>query len=135
MKDYLNRVKKRESYRPVAPICLEEAAPSIFDPGTPDPYMLFDHYVRPAWVDRIPAVLHLDGTARLQTIGAGEAVLRAVLQAYRGASGIPVLCNTSANFNGSGFFPDVASAMSWGRVPAVWSEGVLYLQEATADAT
>ena len=69
------------------------------------------------------------------SIGAGEAVLRAVLQAYRGASGIPVLCNTSANFNGSGFFPDVASAMSWGRVPAVWSEGVLYLQEATADAT
>lgn len=135
MKDYLNGVKKRESYRPVAPICLEEAAPSIFDPGTPDPYMLFDHYVRPAWADRIPAVLHLDGTARLQTIGAGEAVLRAVLQAYRGASGIPVLCNTSANFNGSGFFPDVASAMSWGRVPAVWSEGVLYLQEATADAT
>lgn len=135
MKDYLNQVKRRESYRPVAPICLEEAAPPIFDPGTPDPYMLFDHYVRPAWVDRIPAVLHLDGTARLQTIGTGEAVLRAVLQAYRAASGIPVLCNTSANFNGRGFFPDVASAMSWGRVPAVWSEGTLYLQEATADAT
>lgn len=134
MKDYLNQVKGRESYRPVAPICLEEAAPSIFDPGTPDPYMLFDHYLRPAWADRIPAVLHLDGTARLQTVGRGDAV-RAVLQAYRHASGIPVLCNTSANYQGRGFFPDAGSAMDWGRVPAVWSDGMLYLQEATADPT
>lgn len=129
MKDYLNHVKKRESYRPVAPVCLEEEAPSIFDPGIADPYMLFDHYVRPGWVDRIPAVLHLDGTARLQTVGADDPVLRTVLSAYRDFSGIPVLCNTSANFNGSGFFPDVASAMSWGRIPAVWSEGMLYQKE------
>ena len=127
MKDYLNQVKMRESYRPVAPICLEEAARGIFDPGTPDPYMLFDHVVRSAWVDRIPAVVHLDGTARLQTIGPYDTVLRAVLQAYQGVSGIPVLCNTSANFNGSGFFPDVTSAMNWGRIPAVWSEGMLYI--------
>jgi carbamoyltransferase len=128
MKDYLNEVKRRESYRPVAPIALEDAAPDIFDPGTPDPYMLFDHVVRPSWVDRIPAVLHLDGTARLQTVGPDDGVLRAVLAAYRDASGIPVLCNTSANFNGCGFFPDVASAMEWGRVPAVWSDGTLYLK-------
>lgn len=135
MKDYLNEVKKRESYRPVAPICLEEAAASIFDPGTPDPYMLFDHRVRPAWTGRIPAVLHLDGTARLQTVGEDGTVIRTVLQAYREASGIPVLCNTSANLNGSGFFPGVASAMDWGRVPAVWSDGTLYLKEATAETT
>src|SRR5262249_49689667 len=68
MKDFLNWAKKREYYRPVAPICLTEHAPEIFDPGVPDPYMLFDHHVREAWVDRIPAILHLDGTARLQTV-------------------------------------------------------------------
>ncbi|WP_246258628.1 nodulation protein NodU [Amycolatopsis anabasis] len=127
MKDELNRVKKREDYRPVAPICLTEFAPEIFDPGTPDPHMLFDHQVRADWVDRIPAVLHLDGTARLQTVSTlDDPALETILREYYRLSGIPVLCNTSANHNGSGFFPDVASALEWGRVGLVWSEGTLY---------
>ncbi|WP_329571339.1 carbamoyltransferase N-terminal domain-containing protein [Kitasatospora sp. NBC_01266] len=127
MKDLLNEIKDRASYRPVAPICLVEEAPQIFDPGTPDPYMLFDHAVRPQWLDRIPAVVHLDGTARLQTVAAADdAFLAQVLTAYHRLSGIPVLCNTSANLNGSGFFPDVASAMAWGRIDRIWSEGVLH---------
>lgn len=127
MKDLLNEVKGRESFRPVAPICLTEFAPEIFDPGTPDPYMLFDHDVRPAWVDRIPAVLHLDGTARLQTVTQeDDPVLERILRAYHALSGVPVLCNTSANDRGRGFFPDAASAMAWDRLDAVWSEGTLY---------
>ncbi|MEU9291347.1 carbamoyltransferase N-terminal domain-containing protein [Streptomyces sp. NPDC048275] len=127
MKDELNRVKDREPYRPVAPICLEEEAPKIFSPGTPDPHMLFDHDVRPEWVERIPAVVHLDGTARLQTAGRGDDdLLFTVLSAYHRLSGVPVLCNTSANLNGHGFFPDVASAARWGRVSRIWSDGTLY---------
>lgn len=127
MKDELNRIKKREPYRPVAPICLTEFAPEIFDPGTPDPYMLFDHEVRPEYVDRIPAVLHLDGTARLQTVAVtDDPVLELVLREYHRRSGVPVLCNTSANLNGSGFFPDVASALRWGQIDTVWGEGTLY---------
>lgn len=127
MKTLLNDVKKREPYRPVAPICLEEHAPAIFSPGTPDPHMLFDHIVRPEWRDRVPAILHLDDTARLQTVGTDDdATLRRILVAYHELSGIPVLCNTSANLNGSGFFPDVASALAWGRVDTVWSENTLY---------
>ncbi|MFF2079061.1 carbamoyltransferase N-terminal domain-containing protein [Kitasatospora sp. NPDC058162] len=134
MKELLNEVKHRESYRPVAPICLEEHAPAIFEPGTPDPHMLFDHDVRPDWVDRIPAVLHLDGTARLQTVGAeDDATLRAVLVEYHRLSGVPVLCNTSANHSGTGFFPDLASAMEWGRVDQVWGEGTLYSRSAEGD--
>jgi carbamoyltransferase len=126
-KAVLNDVKRREPYRPVAPICLEEHAPAIFSPGTPDPHMLFDHVVRAEWRDRIPAVLHLDGTARLQTVGPGDdGTLRRVLASYHEHSGIPVLCNTSANLNGSGFFPDVASVFGWGRVGMVWSEDTLY---------
>jgi carbamoyltransferase len=129
MKDLLNQVKKREDYRPVAPICLTEHAPEIFRPGTPDPYMLFDHAVRPAWADRIPAIVHLDGTARLQTVCADDdPVLTEILRAYHRLSGIPVLCNTSANLNGRGFFPDVASAVSWDRIPRVWSAGMLYVK-------
>jgi len=127
MKDVLNRVKGRESYRPVAPICLTADAPAVFDPGTPDPYMLFEHAVRDAWRDRVPAVVHLDGTARLQTVDpASNPFLASVLSAYRSLSGVPVLCNTSANFHGSGFFPDVASAMAWGQLDRIWSDGVLY---------
>ncbi|MEV0224784.1 carbamoyltransferase N-terminal domain-containing protein [Streptomyces sp. NPDC050704] len=127
MKKRLNDAKKREDFRPVAPICLVEHAPEIFDPGTPDPYMLFEHRVRPEWVDRVPAILHLDGTARLQTVSTDDdPTLAAILREYHKWSGVPVLCNTSANYNGRSFFPDVASAIEWGQVDMVWSEGVLY---------
>lgn len=127
VKDQLNLVKDRESYRPVAPICLEAEAPEIFDPGVPDPYMLFDHSVRPNWKDRIPAVLHLDGTARLQTVNVSQnREVFELLTHYKELSGIPLLCNTSANAKGRGFFPDVRSALEWGRLDYVWSEGYLY---------
>lgn len=127
MKQQLNAIKGRESYRPVAPMCLEEDAPGIFDPGSPDPYMLFDHTVRDEWKDRIPAVLHLDGTARLQTVASG-CLAYEIVYAYKKVSGIPVLCNTSANRSGRGFFPDAASAMEWGGTNHVWSEGTLYVK-------
>ncbi|MEV0232688.1 carbamoyltransferase N-terminal domain-containing protein [Nonomuraea sp. NPDC050786] len=131
MKKLLNEVKGREYYRPVAPICLEEHAPAIFDPGTPDPHMLFEHKLRPEWVDRIPAIMHLDGTARLQTVNeSDDPNLHAILREYHKRSGIPVLCNTSANYHGRSFFPDVASAIEWGQLNLVWSEGLLYRKQA-----
>lgn len=127
MKDVLNRIKDREGYRPVAPICLESHAPEMFDPGTPDPFMLFDHRVREAWIDRIPAIRHLDGTARLQTVNADEhPLIFELLTDYHRLSGVPLLCNTSANFNGKGFFPDLRSATVWGGVNHVWTGGMLF---------
>ncbi|GLR89993.1 nodulation protein NodU [Bradyrhizobium iriomotense] len=127
MKDYLNDIKFREHFRPVAPICLEDRAPDIFDPGTPDPYMLFDHQTRPEWRDRIPAVVHLDGSARLQTISrTSQHAVAELLIEYEKLTGIPLLCNTSANHHGRGFFPDVAAACEWGRVEHVWCEGLLW---------
>lgn len=130
MKDILNRVKQREAYRPVSPICLESSAPEIFEPGTPDPYMLFDHQVRPEWLDRIQAVTHLDGSARLQTVNEQQnPVIFELLTAYKDLSGISMLCNTSANLKGTGFFPDVESAMKWGEIDHIWSDGMLYYRE------
>jgi carbamoyltransferase len=127
MKDVLNDVKEREWYRPIAPICLEQHAQEIFDPGAPDPYMIFDHRVRDDWKDRVPAICHLDGTARLQTVNEDQnPTVFELLSAYKALSGVPLLCNTSANFKGSGFFPDVRSAMEWGRCRMIWSNGVLY---------
>lgn len=127
MKDHLNQIKAREEFRPVAPICMEEHAADIFSPGTPDPYMLFDHRVQPDWKDRVPAICHVDGTARLQTVNALQnPFVYRLLEEYRKLTGIPLLCNTSANLNGSGFFPDVESAMRWGGCNYIYSDGVLY---------
>ncbi|WP_337833025.1 carbamoyltransferase C-terminal domain-containing protein [Pseudonocardia sp. TMWB2A] len=127
MKDTLNTIKEREPYRPVAPICLHENAPDVFDPGTPDPYMLFDHTVRPEWRHRIPAICHVDNTARLQTIHhTDEPTVHQLLTTYYQISGIPLLCNTSANHKGRGFFPDAHSAMEWGQIPRVWTNNTLY---------
>jgi carbamoyltransferase len=127
MRDELNRLKGREEYRPVAPICLEDRASQVFEPGGADPYMLFEHRVRPDWVGRVPAVVHLDGSARLQTVNPRqEPEVAALLRAYESRTGIPLLCNTSANLAGCGFFPDAASAMSWGGTNYVWAEGVLF---------
>jgi carbamoyltransferase len=127
MRDRLNAMKGREAYRPIAPICLEEHAPAVFDPGVVDPYMLFDHQVRPQWRHRVPAIVHVDGSARLQTVNATDNPLTArLLSAYHARTGVPVLCNTSANYAGRGFFPDVGSAIGWGGTRYVWSEGMLY---------
>ena len=130
MKVKLNQVKNREEYRPVAPICMEEEAPAIFSPGNSDPYMLFDHKVKPEWMDKVPAICHIDGTARLQTISReSNPRVYELLAAYKELSGVPVLCNTSANYSGKGFFPDVESVIKWGKVNMVWSNGKLYAKK------
>ncbi|WFU62569.1 nodulation protein NodU [Bradyrhizobium brasilense] len=130
MKDHLNDIKLREHFRPVAPICLEDRAQDIFSPGTPDPYMLFDHRTRAEWRDKIPAVVHLDGSARLQTISrSSQHKVAELLVEYENLTGVPLLCNTSANLHGRGFFPDVATACQWGRVEHIWSDGMLWTKK------
>lgn len=130
MKDILNKVKKREGYRPVSPMCIEERAQEIFDPGIPDPFMLFDHILRDSWEDRIPAIRHLDGSARLQTISSSDnPLVYRLLHEFEKHSGLPVLCNTSANLNGSGFFPDVYSATRWNQVNYVWCNDKLFVKD------
>jgi len=127
MKDLLNDIKLREYFRPVAPICLEDRAPDIFSPGTPDPYMLFDHQTRAEWRSKIPAVVHLDGSARLQTVPrTSQHKVAELLVEYEKLTGIPLLCNTSANLHGRGFFPDAATACGWGRVDHIWCDGLLW---------
>ena len=65
--------------------------------------------------------------ARLQTVSASQNPVAAVLLAeYARLSGVPVLCNTSANFSGRGFFPDLRSATEWGGTRFVWHEGTLW---------
>jgi len=98
----LNDVKGREQFRPVAPMVLAERAPEIFSRGpVPSPYMLFVHDVAPAWRDRIPAVVHVDGTARIQTVSREtEPLLARMLEAFERRTRLPVVVNTSLNTAG-----------------------------------
>jgi len=98
----LNDVKGREQFRPVAPMVLAERASAIFGRGPlPSPYMLFVHDVDAAWRERIPAVVHVDGTARVQTVDAVEEPLVArMLAAFEELTGLPVVVNTSLNTAG-----------------------------------
>lgn len=98
----LNEIKGREQFRPVAPMVLAEDAPAIFSGGPlPSPYMLFVHDVAAEWRDRIPAVVHVDGTARVQTVDPHEQPRTgALLRAFRERTGLPVLVNTSLNTAG-----------------------------------
>jgi carbamoyltransferase len=97
----LNDVKGREQFRPVAPMVREERAAELFEGRLPSPYMLFVHRVKPGWRDRIPAVVHVDGTARLQTVAAADEPLVAdMLTEFERRTGLPVVVNTSLNTAG-----------------------------------
>jgi carbamoyltransferase len=97
----LNRVKGREQFRPVAPMVLEEHAAQMFSRGPlPSPYMLFVHDVADEWQSRIPAVTHVDGTARIQTVGADQPLLCNMITSFASITGVPVVVNTSFNTAG-----------------------------------
>jgi carbamoyltransferase len=98
----LNDVKGREQFRPIAPMVRLERAPELFGRGPiPSPYMLFVHDVAPEWRDRIPAVVHVDGTARIQTVDpAREPLLDRMLGSFEQRTGLPVVVNTSLNTAG-----------------------------------
>lgn len=98
----LNEVKGREQFRPLAPMVLAERAAEIFADGPlPSPWMLFTHRIHEGWQPRIPAVCHVDGTARIQTVDRADDPLTArMLDAFDQRTGVPVVINTSLNTAG-----------------------------------
>ena len=115
----LNDVKGREQFRPVAPMVTLERAAEIFDGPIPSPYMLFTHRVDRRWRDRIPAVVHVDGSARAQTVDvADEPLVHALLVAFERRTGVPVLVNTSCNTAGRPMVDDPRDALEcFGSAP------------------
>lgn len=101
MKDILNaRIKHREWFRPFAPSILLEDVGDYFDQTYPDPFMLKVYGVLPEKRDTIPAVTHVDGTGRLQTVDRASAPLYwKLINAFKDRTGVPVLLNTSFNEN------------------------------------
>jgi carbamoyltransferase len=99
VRDWINaKVKEREWFRPLAPIALLEHADRFFAIRRPSPFMQFAAPVHREAADLIPAVTHVDCTARLQTVAPDDdPLLRALLEGFYARTGVPVLLNTSFN--------------------------------------
>ena len=102
MQRFINsRVKGREWFRPLAPIVLQEEAPRFFDIQGAAPFMQFASAVRPDCRSYLPAVTHVDGSARIQTVDRENTpLLHDLLKAFEARTGCPVLLNTSLNGEG-----------------------------------
>jgi carbamoyltransferase len=115
----LNEIKGREQFRPVAPMVPAERAAEIFEGPLPSPYMLFTHRVRGGWRERIPAAVHVDGTARIQTVDRDQEPLVArMLDRFEELTGVPVVVNTSLNTAGRPMVDDPRDALEcFGSAP------------------
>ncbi len=104
MRDLLNRkIKHREDFRPFAPSVLAERADEWFEVGQPsqsDEYMLFAYRAKPDRRARIPAVMHYDGTARVQLVRrAANPRFHELISRFFAQTGVPLVLNTSFNDN------------------------------------
>jgi carbamoyltransferase len=101
MQQKLNEIKDREDFRPVAPVVLESDAGEWFEDAGFSPFMLFVYKVKRDKADKIPAVRHIDGTSRIQTINEKQHPLYYnLLKEFKKLTGVPVLINTSFNTRG-----------------------------------
>ncbi len=101
MKDILNaKIKRRESFRPFAPSVLEEAVPEWFEENDAVPFMMQVFQIRPEKRPVIPAVTHVDGSGRLQTVSSqANPRYYTLIDKFKDISGVPMVLNTSFNEN------------------------------------
>ncbi|MDF5736630.1 MULTISPECIES: carbamoyltransferase C-terminal domain-containing protein [unclassified Nostoc] len=111
MRDRLNQIKQRESYRPIAPVCLEEDVSKYFDWSDPSPYMLYFQKLK---TGKLKAITHVDNTARVQTVNSSQnEKLHKLLMEFKVLTGFGVLCNTSLNFPGAGFINEMSDLIRY----------------------
>jgi carbamoyltransferase len=117
VKDRVNKIKQRELFRPFAPVVMEEYANEWFDmpKGKPTPYM--QYAIKCLKPDLIPAVVHKDGTSRVQTVNKDQHPgLYAVLSEWYKLTGVPVLLNTSLNIKGQPILNDWKDIADWENI-------------------
>jgi carbamoyltransferase len=112
IKDRVNLIKKREPFRPFAPVVMEEHANKWFDMNFNSPYM--QYAVKCLQPEKIPSVVHVDGTSRVQTVTREQHQgLYDVLEKFYKTTGIPVLLNTSLNIKGQPLLNDKNDIYLW----------------------
>jgi len=114
VKDKVNTIKQRELFRPFAPVVMEEYAEMFFEmpKGKPSPYM--QYAVKCKTPSLIPAVVHKDGTSRVQTVNKNQHPgLYKVLERWNQITGIPILLNTSLNIKGQPLLNDWKDIEKW----------------------
>jgi len=112
-KQTINLWKQREWWRPVAPIVMEQFVGQWFEQDFPSPFMLHAFTAREEIRERIPAVLHLDQSARVQTVNPDDRLLYQVLHAFREKTGVPMICNSSLNDKGEPIVDRVEEAIGF----------------------
>lgn len=118
-KDRMNKLKRREEFRPFAPAVLAEYAGMFFEmPVKSSPYMQF--IARCKRPDLLPGICHVDGTSRVQTVEKEDNPrFRALLEAWFKASGCPILMNTSMNVKGEPLVNSWSDALRWQEINGV----------------
>jgi carbamoyltransferase len=112
IKDKVNLIKQRELFRPFAPVVMEECASKWFDMDFTSPYMQYT--VKCLQPEKIPSVVHADGTSRVQTVNREQhRGLYRVLNKFYLETGIPVLLNTSLNIKGHPLLNDETDIIKW----------------------
>jgi carbamoyltransferase len=112
IKDKVNLIKQRELFRPFAPVVLAEHASKWFDMDFESPYMQYT--VKCLQPKKIPSVVHVDGTSRVQTITKDQHPgLYRVLNKFYLQTGVPVLLNTSLNIKGQPLINDMKDVLDW----------------------
>lgn len=113
-KNELNRIKQRQWWRPVAPIVLEEDAYAYFENCSSSPFMLRTYRILEEKLDTIPAVSHLNETARVQTLNSDtNHMLYSFILEFKGQTGVPLLCNTSLNDRGEPIIDKIEEAFNF----------------------
>ena len=111
-KEIINKVKKREAYRPFGASILKEHAKEYFNTDIVNPHML---YVGHATKDYLESITHVDGTCRYQTVDNSNGVYHKLLQQFYHDTGCPLLLNTSFNINGKPILGNTTDAMKFFR--------------------
>ena len=102
-KDRLNQVKKRQWWRPVAPIVLKEYVNEWFEDAYASPFMLHTFQIREEKIEQVKAIAHDDGSSRIQTVSnenKEEERMHSIISAFYKRTGVPIICNTSLNDKG-----------------------------------
>ncbi len=133
MKDKINKIKHREFYRPFAPVVKSEDMSKYFSFKGESPYMSFAPKISVDWYDRVPAVVHKDGTSRVQSVSRDQNVfLYQLISEVEKISGIGMLLNTSFNIKGKPILTSLEDAfevLETTELDAVYTEGYLFIKK------